>query len=274
MASVDEYIETNRAYWDEVTPLHVASDFYDVASFKAGRSRLHSIERTEVGDVVGKTLLHLQCHFGMDTLSWAREGAIVTGVDFSPVAIATARSLSSELAIEARFIESNIYDLPDVLSGSFDVVFASYGVVCWLPDFPAWARVAASFVKPGGCFYLIDAHPLLMALDDSPGTAPLTLLYPYQSGGVPNQYPDVDGTYAEKDAKLQHRQTANFSHSLGEVVTSLVESGLQVEFLREWPFAASQALPRMTKSDDDYWRLPPSEPNVPFLYSVRARKPV
>jgi SAM-dependent methyltransferase len=270
---VNEYIDINRAHWDEVTPLHVASDFYDVASFKAGRSSLLSVEQAEVGEVRGKTLLHLQCHFGMDTLSWAREGASVTGVDFSPAAIATARSLASELGIAARFIESNIYDLPKVLNDSFDIVFASYGVLCWLPDFPAWARIAASFLKPGGFFYLVDGHPLFSAMDDSP-EASLTLLYSYLTSGVPNEYPEVDGSYAAKDAKLEHRRTADFSHDLGEVVTSLIETGLQIEFLREWPFAAWQALPRMIKSDDGYWRLPPGEPKVPFMYSVRARKPV
>ncbi|HLF77391.1 MAG TPA: class I SAM-dependent methyltransferase [Dehalococcoidia bacterium] len=270
---MNDYIETNRAHWDEVVRLHAASEFYDVPSFKAGRSTLLAVERTEVGDVRGKTLLHLQCHFGMDTLSWAREGAIVTGVDFSPAAISTARALASELGIEARFVESNIYDLPKVLAGSFDIVFASYGVVCWLPDFPAWARIAASYVKPGGFFYLIDGHPLFAAIDDDAKTEGLRLLYPYLTTGVPQPYPEVDGSYAAMDAKLEHRETTDFTHDLGEVVTSLIQCGLQLEFLREWPLCAWQALPKMTRSDDDYWRLPESEPAVPFMYSLRARKP-
>jgi len=177
------------------------------------------------------------------------------------------------LGIQARFVESNIYDLPKELDGSFDIVFASYGVVCWLPDFPAWAGVASSFVKPGGFFYLVDGHPLFSAMDDDPKTEGVQLLYPYLTSGVPQLYPEVEGSYAVPDAKLEHRRTAEFAHDLGEVVTSLIESGLQVEFLREWPFCAWQALPRMTRSDDGFYRLPQGEPNVPFMYSVRARKP-
>ena len=230
---MDEYISLNRAHWDEVTPLHVASEFYDLTSFKAGRSTLKPVERAEVGDVRGKSLLHLQCHFGMDTLSWAREGAVVTGADFSRPAIEKARSLAQELGIEARFIESNIYDLPGALSGDFDIVFASYGVLCWLPDFPAWARVAASYVKPGGIFYLVDGHPLYMAMDDSDQNGALTLLFPYLSSGRPTDYPETDGSYAATEARLTHRRTANFPHGLGEIATSLVEAGLQIEFLRE-----------------------------------------
>jgi len=269
---VDEYISLNRAHWDEVTPLHVASEFYDLASFKAGRSTLKAVERAEVGDVRGKSLLHLQCHFGMDTLSWAREGAVLTGADFSRPAIEKARSLAQELGVEARFIESDIYDLPQALSGDFDIVFASYGVLCWLPDFPAWARVAASYVKPGGFFYLIDGHPLYMALDDSDQDAALALRFPYLGSGKPSAYPESDGSYAATDAKLTNRSTAQFPHGLGEIVTSLVEAGLQIEFLREWPFSMNQSLPRMTKSDDGYYRLPAGEPSIPFLFSIRASK--
>src|SRR3954452_15106402 len=131
---MDEHRTVNRAHWDEATDVHVASDFYDVASFKAGTNRLHGIERAELGDVSGKSLLHLQCHFGLDSLSWARLGAQVTGIDFSANAIELARSLSEQTGIPARFIQTNIYDLPEVLSEQFDVVFTSYGVISWLPD--------------------------------------------------------------------------------------------------------------------------------------------
>jgi len=163
MTLVNEYIDANRRNWDDRVPIHLASDFYDVASFKDGRSTLLPIERAEVGDVSGKTLLHLQCHFGMDTLSWAREGASVTGVDFSGPAVGAARSLASEARIDARFIETDVHKLQDVLSGAFDIVFASYGVLCWLPNLPAWISTAASFLKPGGMLYVIDGHLHLFA---------------------------------------------------------------------------------------------------------------
>ena len=269
--AMDEYIETNRRHWNEIVPFHLASEFYDVASFKAGRSTLMLVERAEVGEVRGKTLLHLQCHFGMDTLCWAREGAIVTGVDFAPRAISTARALAKELGIKARFVEANIYDLPAVLSGQFDVVFASCGVLCWLPDFPAWAHVAAGFVKPGGTFYLIDSHPMGNTFDDSPGAPPLTLRYPYFASDTPLQFEEQDGSYAT-DAKLANKRTVEFAHDLGEIITSLIDAGLRIEFLHEFPFAGYKALPGMIKGDDGYWRLPGTESQVPFLFSVKATK--
>ena len=270
--AMNDHIETNRRHWDELVAHHVASPFYDVASFKAGRSTLMPVERNELGDVRGKTLLHLQCHFGMDTLSWARDGAIVTGVDFAPQAISAAQALAEELGIDARFVEANIYDLPGVLSGTFDIVFASYGVLCWLPDFPAWARVAAGFVRPGGTFYLIDGHPMGNTFDDSPGAPPLTLRYPYFASDVPLQFDEQDGSYAT-DATLTNTRTVEFPHDLGEIVTSLIDAGLQIEFLHEFPFASYKALPGMIRGDDGYWRLPGAGSQVPFLFSVRATKP-
>ena len=136
----DRYMEANRLSWDARTPTHFKSRFYDVDGFRAGESSLNSLEIDEMGDVEGKRLLHLQCHFGMDTMSWARLGAKVTGVDFSAEAISRAKALSAELGIDAEFVVSNIYDLPDTLDGRFDVVFTSYGVLTWLPDLEPWAK--------------------------------------------------------------------------------------------------------------------------------------
>lgn len=196
---MNDYIESNRRHWDELVPIHVRSTFYDVESFKAGRSTLTTIEHEELGDVCGKSLLHLQCHFGLDTLSWAREGARVTGVDFSPEAVRVARDLAQELHLEAAFLESDVYKLPQALSGAFDIVFASYGVICWLPDFPRWATIAASYVKPGGIFYLLDSHPAGSMLDDTAADS-LKLRYPYFSAGTPLTF-EGDGSYADRSAK-------------------------------------------------------------------------
>src|SRR5262245_50795020 len=170
-------METNRLHWDEITPIHVASEFYDVEGFKRDPHRLKSVELEEVGDVNGKSLLHLQCHFGMDTMSWANRGATVTGIDFSVPALEAARSLAAELNIPATFLHSNIYDLPDVLRGQFDIVFTSYGAITWLPDLPRWARVAAHFVKTGGFFYVAEFHPMLQTLDEN-ATDDVVLRYP------------------------------------------------------------------------------------------------
>ena len=271
MHRVDEYIDANRRHWNELVPLHVKSSFYDVDAFKAGRSTLTRLEREEVGEVAGKTLLHLQCHFGLDTLSWAREGAIVTGVDFSTEAVRVARELAGGLAIEARFVESDIYRLPDALDGAFDIVFATYGVTCWLPDFPRWAQIAAAYVRPGGFLYLLDGHPAGGTLDDAPGVS-LSLRYPYFASGKPLVF-DGEGSYADRSATLDNDRTYEFAHGLGEIVTSLVDAGLQIEFLHEFPFAGYQCLPAMQRGDDGFWRLPGDETSVPFLFSLRAHKP-
>jgi 2-polyprenyl-3-methyl-5-hydroxy-6-metoxy-1,4-benzoquinol methylase len=265
-----EAMELNRLHWDEAVGLHVASDFYDVAGFKAGKTTLMRDALAEVGDVRGKTLLHLQCHFGMDTLSWARAGASVTGVDFSPEAIKTARGLAQELGIEATFVESNVYDLPANLSGQFDVVFTSLGVLCWLPDVPEWARIAASYVRPGGVFYIMDGHPLFHSLDDEASAGELRLRYPYFPG-PPITWDDDNGTYATA-AKLQHHRTVEYQHSLGEIVTSLIDAGLQIEFLHEFDYSSYAALPNMTRGNDGKYRLP-VESVLPFLFSIRAHKP-
>ncbi|UCB52608.1 MAG: class I SAM-dependent methyltransferase, partial [Candidatus Zixiibacteriota bacterium] len=150
---MDKFMKQNLKHWNEVTPIHRKSEFYGVEGFKAGRCTLMPLEREELGDVSGKTLLHLQCHFGLDTLSWARLGARVTGVDFSEKAIDLAKSLSKELGIDADFVHSNIYHLPDVLKGEFDIAYTSHGVLCWLPDLAEWGRIIARFLKPGGTFY-------------------------------------------------------------------------------------------------------------------------
>jgi SAM-dependent methyltransferase len=270
---MNEYIETNRRRWDELVQYHVQpSSTYDIESFKRGHSTLMGVERKEVGEVRGKTLLHLQCHFGMDTLSWAREGAAVTGVDFSPRAIEVARSLASELSIEAHFVESDVYELQRTLDAAFDVVFASYGVICWLPDFPAWARIAASYLRPGGFFYLLDDHPVSQSLADDAGPGSLRLGYPYFAAAGPAMW-EGGGSYAT-DAKLENRRTYEFNHDLGEIVSALVDSGLQIEFVHEFPFAGWERLPSLERGTDGYWRLPDEDRlKLPLLFSVKARKP-
>ena len=269
---MDEYIETNRRFWDEAVAIHAASSFYDVDSFKAGKSTLLPVERSELGDVNGKTLLHLQCHFGLDTLAWAREGAFVTGVDFAPEAIRTAQGLADELDISARFVESNLYRLPEVLEGEFDVVFSSYGALIWLPDVREWARIVANYVKPGGMFYIVDGHPLFDTLWDSPTSNQIAIRHGYFGTAEPSPSED-DGTYAEKTASLQNRRTFQFEHPLGDIVTSLIDAGLRIEFLHEFPFTAFQAVPDLQKADDGYFHLPEDSPQIPLLFSLRATKP-
>jgi SAM-dependent methyltransferase len=269
---MDEYMETNRKHWDEVVPIHAASEFYDVASFIAGKSKLKPVEREELGDVRGKTLLHMQCHFGLDTLSWAREGAVVTGADFSRNAVEQARSLAQRTGIDARFVESDIYDLPDNLDGQFDIVFTSYGVLGWLPDIAGWARVAAHFVRPGGTFYIAEFHPFAWVFDDAPGVTDLHVRYSYFPDDEPLRFED-DGTYADRSAPLEHNVTYSFAHTLGEVITSLIDAGLRIEFVHEFPFSTYQCLPFTEQRPDGTVRLTKHDGCVPLLYSVKATKP-
>jgi SAM-dependent methyltransferase len=269
---MNEYTEANRRHWDECVPIHVRSDLYQVEAFKAGRSKLKGVERDELGDVRGKTLLHLQCHFGLDTLSWAREGAIVTGIDFSEPAIEQARALAAECGIEARFVLADVYSLPEKLEGQFDIVFTSYGALNWLPDIPRWARVATHFVKPGGIFYVVEFHPFVGIFDDRPGINDLRVLYPYFPLEEPLSFDD-DGTYADLGAHIENRRTYEWPHPVSEVLTALVDAGLRIEFLHEFPFTSFPQLPVMEPSGDGRYRLSKHDGSVPLLYSIKAGKP-
>jgi len=269
---MNEHLLTNQRWWDEVTPVHAASAFYDVDSFRTGKSALLPVERREVGDVRGKTLLHLQCHFGLDTLSWAREGATVTGIDFSQPAIETAQRLAADCGVEARFLQTNLYDLEKVLDGEFDIVFTSYGVLAWLPDVREWARIATRYVKPGGTFYIVEGHPLLSAVEDDSTVENMRLSGHYFEGAEPDRWDD-DKDYADLDYHVQSRETFEWSHSLGEIVTALIDAGLEIEFLHEHPFLAWARLPSMTRGDDGYYRLPGDDGRYPFMFSLRAKKP-
>ena len=264
---LDEQVRVNRANWNERTPVHAVSELYDVEGFKAGRMTLRDLERREVGVVSGKTLLHLQCHFGMDTMSWARLGAKATGVDLSDVAIDLARSLNSELDLGVRFICSNIYDLPEALDEQFDIVFTSIGVLCWLPDLDGWAKVVANHLKPGGVFYIIDGHPAMSVFEESE-EGKLQLTYPYfhteflWEGGEPS--------YA--GSEIIESPVYEWHHSLGEIVTALIGAGLRIEFLHEFAFSSYHAFPMMKKGSDGLWRFPENNDSIPQLFSIRATK--
>ncbi len=270
---MDKRIEINRRNWNERTPIHAASNFYDVDGFKDGRITLTDIEIDEVGSVKGKSLLHLQCHFGMDTLSWARLGASVTGVDISDAAIELARSLSGDLQLDARFIRSNIYDLPSVLDEQFDIVYTAIGVLCWLPDLDAWARVVARYLKPGGVFYILDGHPTSHIFDPDDASEngdELRPTNPYFPDAEGFAYPGGGHTYT--GPHIVESPSHEWQHSMSEIVNALIGAGLKIEFLNEFPMSAYRALPSMTKHDDGWWRLDNGDGTIPFLFSIRATK--
>ena len=272
---MDDPLGSNRKLWDAWTKINVASAFYDVASFRNGDRpiRLADYEREEVGSVEGKTLLHLQCHFGLDTLSWARLGAIVTGIDFSEQAIAAARGLAGELGIPATFVRSDLYRLPEVLHEQFDVVYTSSGALGWLPDIAAWGRVAAHFVRPGGFLYVTEIHPVAQVFENE-GVEPgeLRLAYPYWSHAEPLRF-EVKGSYADREAATEGLVEYGWDHSLGEIVTSLADAGLRLEFLHEFDFVR-WPVDFLVESEGGRWRLPEgSKGSLPLFFSLKATKP-
>lgn len=263
-------LAANREMWDERVPLHVAAELYDVPSFRRGRITLPQLEVQEVGPVEGRTLLHLQCHFGLDTMSWARLGASVTGLDFSSEAVRTARELASEVSVEAEFVEANVFDAPEALGGrQFDIVYTAAGVLGWLPDMERWACAAAACVRPGGVFYIREFHHMAWIFDDAEGVDELRVAYPYWT--APLEF-DEPGSYATS-APTVHNRTFEWTHSLGEVVTALVDNGLQLEFLHEHDWSTFKMFPFLVQEAPGRWVLPEHRSSVPLMYSIRARKP-
>jgi SAM-dependent methyltransferase len=268
--TVEQYFQANRDLWDEKTSIHEKSGFYDLEGFKKGQCSLKSIELNEVGGVKGKSLLHLQCHFGLDTLSWARLGARTTGVDFSEKAIDLACSLSRDLSIPSDFICSNIYDLPDVLKGEFDIIFTSYGVLCWLPDLKKWARIIAHFLKPGGFFYIAEGHPFLIVFDNSEKARTFEVSDSYFYEPEPIKW-EPEGDYTDRKAVVVH-PSYEWTHGLGDVINSLIGAGLRIDFLHEFPVAPYRWSPFTELTEDGWWHAPGDK--VPLTFSLKATKPL
>jgi len=257
----------NRANWDDRVPVHLASELYDLEGFRAGADSLRPFEAAEVGDVTGKLLVHLQCHVGLDTLSWARNGALVSGLDFSEPAIEAARSLAADLAIDASFVVADVYDAVTALGGRrFDVVYTGTGALVWLPDMPRWAGVVATLLEPGGFLYLVEGHPFAQILDDAQGAnivrdyfddRPWVEDYPY--------------TYTDGPA-LKHTRSVEIQHRLGQIVTALADAGLRIDFLNEHDFDAFQRFESLERHGGQY-RFPAGRPRVPMMFSLRATRP-
>jgi SAM-dependent methyltransferase len=269
-----ELIRANRELWDGWAELHVASDFYDVEGFKAGRDTLDAVELEGVGDVRGKSLLHLQCHFGLDTMSWARRGARAAGVDFSENAVAHARRLARELGIEARFMLADVTDTAAVLAQlggeQFDVVFTSHGTISWLPDLRPWARTVASALKPTGRFFISDCHPFTWVFDDERSDPGLEFRYEYFSREALRF--EEKGSYAAPDADFR-AVSYSWQHPFAEIVSSLAEAGLVIVSLREYPYLFWQWFPWMVRDAGGAYRMPEGVPEIPLMFSLVATKP-
>jgi len=266
--SRDPMVEANRSNWDSRVPVHLESAFYDVPGFIQGRKpRLDEVERTEVGAVAGKSLLHLQCHIGLDTISWALLGATATGVDFSAPALDAARDIARRMGVDVAFVQSDVRALD--LGRQFDIVFASHGVLCWIPDIGAWCRAAARHLAPGGFLYLLDGHPVTDVFDaDDPDLPGLRLAPGARYGKAGPAREEWPYTYAS-DQPIASPVTYQWTHSVGAIVTGLIDSGLQIEFLHEFPFDVWQRFGFM-RFDGTWWRVA-GDP-IPLMLSVKARR--
>lgn len=271
MTNEKKWERANRAWWDERVPSHVTSDFYDLASFHAHPDRLRPFEAGELGvDPHGLDLVHLQCHLGTDTLSWARRGARVVGLDFSPAAVEAARGLaeSAGLADRAEFVQANVFDAVDALGGrTFDVVYTGIGALTWLPDIDRWANVVAALLRPHGVLYVVEIHPFLWPWADGDE---LELQFPY-FGDVESD--DAYGSYTDRGLDTKHNHVYEHNWSIGPVVTAAVNAGLAVELVAEHDLGVEQKWPFMVQGDDGFWRMPEGMPSIPQTWSLRARKP-
>lgn len=268
------YFEANKELWDEFARIHYEreSEDYNVKSFLNGQSTLKSYELKEIGNVKGKSLLHLQCHFGLDTLSWAKEGALVTGIDFSSDGIRLAKLLAKQAKLEANFIESNVYDLPKVLFEKFDIVYTSIGVICWLNDLKEWAKIIANFLKKGGFFYMAESHPFSSIFDnETKDIKDLQIYYNYFHDPKPLEF-IADGTYASVGVKFKPKKEYEWAHSLSEIINSLIEAGLRIEFLNEYPFTVWKQFPFAERGPDGFYRLKNQKAIIPLLFTLKAVK--
>lgn len=276
MTEAADWRALNRANWDERVAVHLGPRGYDLAALAAGTARLNAIEEEELGPVAGRRVLHLQCHFGRDSLILAQRGASVVGLDFSAPAIDAARSLARQLGLQdrVRFVQADLYDAPAAIGepAAFDAVYVTWGALCWLPDIAGWARVVSHFLKPGGWLYLAESHPAAMVLDDA---TPLPDGRPGFFAPYFHADPlmiDEAGDYVDQEARLANATTCQWIHPLGDIVTGLIQAGLTLRWLHEHP-AVTWRMFACLKEDLAglfHW---PDRPWLPLAFSLRADKP-
>jgi ubiquinone/menaquinone biosynthesis C-methylase UbiE len=265
MSKEPDYIKVNKDLWNKRTISHLTSEFYDVPNFVKGVSSLNDIELALLGNVKGKSILHLQCHFGMDSLSLARMGAQVTGVDLSDEAIKSANDLAKKINTAAEFICCDIYDLPDCLDKKFDIVFTSYGTIGWLPDLGKWAAVVSHYLKLGGKFIFVEFHPVVWMFDD--GFKKIAYNY-FNTGPI---IETLHGTYADNKADI-HQQSIGWNHGISEVVNSLITSGLSIQQLNEYDYSPYDCFQKTVLVAPKKYRIEPFEDKIPMVYSIVAEK--
>ncbi len=265
MKKTADYIIKNKTAWNDKTDHHFNSDFYDVAGFVNGKNSLNEIELDLLGDVSGKSILHLQCHFGMDTISLSRMGALVTGADLSDKAIARAKELAVQTISKTEFICCDLYDLPEYLDKQFDIVFTSYGTIGWLPDMNKWAAIVSRYLKPGGKFIFADFHPVVWMFDDD--FEKITYKYEKAEPIVET----ISGTYADRSAPIK-TETISWNHSISEVLNSLIKHGLEINLLNEYDYSPYNCFNKTEEFEPGKFRIKHLENKIPMVYAIVAVK--
>ena len=262
-----DYLEKNKAAWNAKTAVHIGSEFYDMSAFLRGESTLKPAELGLLGDISGKRILHLQCHFGQDTLSLARMGAQVTGVDLSDVAILKARALADELNLPAAFVNCDVCSLREHLheAASFDHVFTSYGTIGWLPDLDKWAAVIQHFLKPGGSLVMVDFHPMVWMFD--PQFKEIAYTY-FNTGPIVEQ---STGTYADRSAAISY-ETVSWNHPISELLQSLLDAGLQLKRNHEWDYSPYACFQEVSEEVPGEFRIKHLAHKLPMIYGLTAVK--
>ena len=265
MSDNSKYFAVNKATWNTKVKVHANSDMYNMQAFKDGKSSLMSYEIDALGDVKGKSLLHLQCHFGQDTLSWSRAGAKCTGVDLSDEGIKLAKSLNTELNLDAQFVCCNVLDTAKHVKDIFDVVFTSYGVIGWLPDLKPWGQIIADKLKKGGTFYMAEFHPIVWMFDYLDGKPIMTYGY-MQDEAI---YEEYEGTYANESSKMISKEYG-WNHGLSEVINALTNAGLQIEYLKEHNASPYNVLPDLIENNDGFYET--KDKLYPLIFELKATK--
>lgn len=262
--SEENYFELNRQAWNNITPSHVDSDFYALDQFRETKNDLPEIDRNALGDLKGKKVLHLQCHFGMNTLSMAHLGAEVTGVDISDTSIQKAKELSSELNLPARFIRSAIYELSNVLDEQFDIVYTSWGALCWLPDMKRWAEIVNALLRPGGKVIICEFHPTAYLFDDEQEVG-----YSYFNAGVDVE--TFEGSYTENNTGKN--SYASWSHSLSEIMAGLRSANLVSDYFQEYDYSPYKCFTNMEEIAPGKYVFKKFGRKIPYGYVLTAKKP-
>lgn len=263
----DNYVKINRRSWNKKVAIHLESEFYDNDSFIGGRSSLNNIELELLGNIEGKSILHLQCHFGQDSISLARLGANVTGIDFSDKAIEAAKELARKTEKDVEFICCDLYDLPDHLHRKYDIVFSSYGTIGWLPDINKWAQIVNQFLKPGGKFVFAEFHPVVWMFDDDFEE----VKYCYFNDGPISE--TIEGTYAERDAELS-LEYVMWNHSLEDVLTNLMGNSLSISSFHEYDYSPYNCFKGMVEDEPGKYRIERLKNKLPLVYALVAVKKV